>query len=474
VDKLREAVRAAFAAMERALSDLENPQEGADVLVLQGKFDEACEAHTAACKRLERSEALAEARAALPVEVTEPGTEPGSDGHTPEPARATRVEWDSRTQHVGGEPSVYQAGGPHSFVKDQLAAQKGDGRAVERIVRAGKELASVGKPMTDKDGNVLEERAIAETAGAGGELVAPLYLQDEYLKLARAARPYFDCLTPRPLPPNTNSINIPGLETGTAVAAQADLGNVQSTDLKTKLLTFPVITEAGQQDFARQLFDRAVPELADMVVFPDLVADYLTKTDVQAISGNGSSPNAKGVLSAVLAGGKVTFTSGSPTVKELYKKMADAIQRVHTKRFLPPDAIIMHPRRWGWLLASVDTAERPLILPIAEAHFNSLGALQRVASEAVVGSMFGLPVIVDASLPTNEGAGTNQDAIIIQRTADAWVLEDEPVKTRVYEEVLSKELAVRAQVFNYLALTHERYATAIAVIQGTGLVEPTF
>jgi HK97 family phage major capsid protein len=465
---LRRAVEDAFSRMEEALADLEAAPQGRSAAA-QRTFDAARQEHTKAVESLERAEALAEARAALPVRPHETG-EPGG-GRMPATARQ---EWDPKTQRVGGEPSVYRSGGHFSFMKDQLAAGRGDSSAIERIVRSGRELASVGRPMQDKDGNVMEERAIAETAGAGGELVAPLYLQHEYLKLARAARPYFDALTSRPLPPNTNSINIPGLETGTETAAQADLGAVKSKDLKTKLLTFPVITVAGQQDFARQLFDRAVPELADMVVFPDLVADYLTKTDLQSISGSGSSPNAKGVLSAVLAGGKVTFTSGTPKVKEFYSKVADAIQRIHTKRFLPPSAIVMHPRRWAWLLASTDTAERPLILPVADSNFNSIGNLTNVASEAVVGSMQGLPVIVDASLPINEGASTNQDPVIIQRVEDAWTLEDEPIKTKVFEEVLSNELAVRCQVFNYLALTHERYATAVCTITGTGLTEPVF
>lgn len=479
---LRANVATTFAEMERALIEWESAPESANKEVLthlESKHEAAKATYGEAVSKLERAEALEEARSALPVDVPVAG-EPGDEPEEPaaaveEVATAARKKWDPATQHVGGEPSVYQTGGKFSFMKDQLAAQRGDSAAIERIVRMGRELASVGKPMRDKDGNVLEERAIAETAGAGGELVAPLYLQDEYLKLARAARPYFDALSKRPLPPNTNSINIPRLATGTATATQQDLGNVQSTDLTTALLTFPVITVAGQQDFARQLFDRSVPELADMVVFPDLVADYLTKTDIQAIRGTGSAGQSKGVLASVPAGQKVTFTSGTPTVKEFYKKLADSIQRIHTKRFLPPQAIIMHPRRWGWLLAATDTNERPLIVPTASGQaFNTIAALENVASEAVVGSMQGLPVIVDASLPITEGVGTNQDIVIVQRVSDSWTLEDQPVKTRVYEEVLSKELAVRAQVFNYLALTHERYAEGISTIEGTGLVTPTF
>jgi len=461
IEQLREAVKAAFKRMDEAFTQLENPQEGADELKLQANFDEAERAHTEAVTKLERAEALAEARDALPVDPNVPADVP-DDG--------SLVVDDGATVEVGDGPETYTKGGPHSFMQDQLKAQKGDRGATERIVQNARELAAKGKFGK----GTFDERAIAETAGAGGELVAPLYLQDEYLALARAARPYFDLLSKRPFPPNTNSINIPRLKTGTATAAQKDLGAVKSQDITTGLLTFPVITVAGQQDFARQLFDRAVPELADMVVFPDLVADYLTKTDLQALTGSGVAPNAKGVVETVEAGQKVTWTQASPKVKEFYSKVADAIQRIHTKRFLPPSAIVMHPRRWAWLLASVDSNERPLFLPAANQPFNATGVQDGVQSQGLVGQMQGLPVTVDASIPTNLGAGTNQDLVIIQRVQDSWVLEDEPVKTRVYEEVLSNELAIRAQVFNYLALTHERYAEGISTIEGTGLVTPTF
>ena len=50
----------------------------------------------------------------------------------------------------------------------------------------------------------------------------------------------------------------------------------------------------------------------------------------------------------------VTYTAASPTAGSLYAKIADGIQQIHTNRFLPPDLIVMHPRRWGWL-----TAQRP-------------------------------------------------------------------------------------------------------------------
>ena len=256
--------------------------------------------------------------------------------------------WDPETLHIGGEPATYQ-GNPQGF--SWFLEQSNAGRATRRSRHhpLGTRAADAGRPMAMKPDmsrarEILSLRAIAETAGAGGDLVAPLYLQEEFLKLARAARPYADLLRKVPLPPNTNAINIPRLKTGTVTAAQSDLGTVEDKDLTTGLLTFHVITVAGQEDFARQLFDRSVPELADMVVFPDLIADYLTKSDVQVISGNGTLPNAKGALE-VSERNKVTFTSGAPTLVELYKKIANAVQLIHTLRFMPPEGIVMHPAR---------------------------------------------------------------------------------------------------------------------------------
>jgi hypothetical protein len=41
--------------------------------------------------------------------------------------------------------------------------------------------------------------------------------------------------------------------------------------------------------------------------------------------------------------------------------------QVGTERKAPADLICMHPRRWGWLLAGMDSANRPLIIGDASA-----------------------------------------------------------------------------------------------------------
>ena len=356
-------------------------------------------------------------------------------------AKHIRVSREPLTYELHAEDgSISQ----RSFFKDMLLAREGNPAASERLARHMQEMT-------------VENRALSGAAGQGGDMVPPVYLTDDFVKLARAGRITADACTSLELPPNTESINIPALETGTAVATQKNLGAVESKDAKTKTINLPVITIAGNQDLARQTFERMLPGY-DVVLFGDLVADYATKLDAQVLNGSGAAPNAKGILKAT-GTEVVTFTSGAPKISELYKKLADAIQRISTNRFLPPSAIIMHPRRWAWLLASVDANERPLVLPNPNGPTNAAGYLENVAAEGRVGQVLGVPVLIDPSLPTNEGAGTNQDSIIVTRVEDLVLFEDynTPVNVKVFEQVLSAELAIRLQAFGYSAFAAERY-----------------
>jgi hypothetical protein len=85
--------------------------------------------------------------------------------------------------------------------------------------------------------------------------------------------------------------------------------------------------------------------------------------------------------------------------------------------------------------------------------------------------MHGLPVYVDANIPTNLGAGTNEDVILVLRAADLLLFESVP-RLRVLQEVLSGTLAVRFQLYAYSAFMAGRYPAAISTVGGTGLVAP--
>ncbi|MEW2250399.1 phage major capsid protein [Streptomyces sp. NPDC006975] len=367
----------------------------------------------------------------------------------------------ARVQSVN-ESRTYERGNGRSYLQDLARVQlnmDGDGAARERLQRHALEVES------DR-----EYRDLNRTDGNGGYFVPPLWLMSSFVELARAGRAYANVVTSQPLPPGTDSINIPKVATGTATAVQsADNAAVQETDLTDDFVTAPVRTIAGQQDVAIQLLDQS-PVSFDEVIFRDLVADYATKLDVQVISGSGSSGQVTGVRNT---SGIVTVSASTATVAAVYSKIADAVQRVHTGRFMPPTAIVMHPRRWAWFLAALDANDRPLVVPSAGNPQNAMATLGAVAAEQVVGQMHGLPVITDPSLPTTLGAGTNEDVIHVIRASDLLLYES-GIRSRVLPDVGSGNLTVRLQVYGYLAFTAGRYPKSVVEIGGAGLAAPSF
>ncbi|MFF9097570.1 phage major capsid protein [Streptomyces sp. NPDC014802] len=367
----------------------------------------------------------------------------------------------ARVQSVT-ESRTYERGNGRSYLQDLARVQlnmDGDGTARDRLQRHALEVES------DR-----EFRDLNRTDGTGGYFVPPLWLMSSFVELARAGRAYANVVTSQPLPPGTDSINIPKVATGTATAVQtADNAAVQETDLTDDFVTAPVRTIAGQQDVAIQLLDQS-PVSFDEVIFRDLVADYATKADVQVISGSGSSGQVTGVRNT---SGIVTISASTATVQAIYSKLADAVQRVHTGRFMPPTVIVMHPRRWAWFLAAVDTQNRPLVVPDAGNPQNAIATLGAVAAEQVVGQMHGLPVVTDPSMPTTLGAGTNEDVIHVLRASDLLLYES-GIRSRVLPDVGSGNLTVRLQVYGYIAFTAGRYPKSVVEIGGAGLAAPSF
>jgi len=358
---------------------------------------------------------------------------------------------------VNSEARMYEKGNGRSYLQDLAKSQiLGDAEARARLDRHAAEVAL--EP---------EYRDINRTDGNGGYFVPPLWLSD-YVALARAGRPTANLVTNLPLPPGTDSINIPKVATGAATAIQtADNTTVAETDITDSAVQANVKTIAGQQDLAIQLMEQS-PFNFDQVVFADLAADYATRVNVQVLNGSDSSGQVKGILNA---SGINTVSFTGTTQAALYPKIADAIQKIHTNRFLSPTVLVMHPRRWAWFLSALDSQNRPLVVPNAGGPMNAMGNLDAVASQQVVGQLQGLPVVTDPSIPTN--LGTNEDTIIAMRASDC-ILYESALRTRVLPDVGSGQLTVRLQVYGYLAFTAERYPAGVTKVTGSGLTTPSF
>jgi HK97 family phage major capsid protein len=391
--------------------------------------------------------------------------------------------------HVSGEPRVYARNNGQSYFLDLARVQTGHGdpgAASQRLALHGRQ---VGDEITRRDednpferrGNVrnaygtpdpAEQRTNPNrTDGQGGYFVPPVWLIDQYVSLFRAGRVFADVVRNLPLPPGTDSINIPKVSTGTAAAIQsADAAGVTSTDMTDTSVSGGVKTIAGQQDIAIQLLDQS-PIAFDEVIFQDLIRAYNVALDQQVISGSDGSGQVKG-FRTMSGKNAVTYTDASPTGSELYPFLMAAVSQASYAAGghfdVTQTAFVMHPRRWFWLLGSTDSTGRPIIQTDG-ASFNAAGVGTSQVANGRVGQVAGIPVYIDANIPTT--VSTNQDPIEFVKTDDVFLFES-ALRTRTLMEVLSGTLQVRVQVYGYLAVIADRLAGAHSEILGTGVAAP--
>jgi hypothetical protein len=97
--------------------------------------------------------------------------------------------------------------------------------------------------------------------------------------------------------------------------------------------------------------------------------------------------------------------------------------------------------------------------------------LTDVASQQVVGTTHGLPIVTDPNVPTNLGAGSNEDCILVLRASDI-VLWESGIRARVLPETRASNLTVLLQTYGYAAFSAARYPQS--VVELTGLTPPSF
>ena len=386
-------------------------------------------------------------------------------GAAEETARRIHPE-ENRTEvvTVRREPSTYTArsDGP-SFFRD-LATERTDWDARERLERHRRE--------TDHQ---LEGRALT-SSGVGG-LVVPQYLPEMYAEYLRAGRVTANLCRGEDLPAEGMTLTIPRGTTGTLVASQSDQNTALTTrDLVATNLTINVNTLGGLQDVSRQTIDRG--HNVDGILYADLVAEYNKQLDIQVINGAGTNGTHTGILSTTTVH-SVTYSTGAMTIGGFYSKLANAAQQIASTRFLAPNVIVMHPRRWGFFASLTDSNGRPLI-DLEGGSDNANMGRGATPGEGAVGSMQGLPVFLDSNIPTTNSSstvsGATEDVVIVARRED-WLLWEDvgraPMTFR-FEEVLGNQLSVRLVAAGYSAFTSYWHPEGCAVLSGSCFTAPSF
>jgi len=367
---------------------------------------------------------------------------------------------------VGGakvtrEARTYSPEGDASFVKDAFTAKfSNDYAAAERLARHSRE-------------EEIERRSVGTGNFAG--LVIPQYLVDLAAPFARAGRPTADFATNKMvLPAAGMTLNISRMTTGTSTAVQAAENDaISNTNADDTLLTVNVRTIAGQQDISKQAIERGTG--IDQFIIQDLIRGWHTTLDNQIINGDGTSGAMLGIRQTVGIN-DVTYTDASPSVANLYPKLADAYQQIQTSVFQNPTHWIMHPRRLAFLLAGVDGSQRPLVLPALNGPMNAVATGAGAAAYGNSGyTMLGLPIIADANVTTTAGAGNDEDQIYCVNAGELhlWEQAGSPFALN-FDATGAGSLTIKSVVYGYGAFTAGRYPGAVSKINGTGLVAPTF
>lgn len=363
------------------------------------------------------------------------------------------------TVKVGEEEPVYRKDGNLSFFGDLFAYRyNADPLAAERIIRHAKQTQ-------------LESRDASTGDFAG--LVIPQFLVDDFAPVARAGRPLANFIGGRPLPPDGVTFNVPRGNTGTVVVSQTSENTATAEqDIDNSDVAVAVRTIAGQQDVSRQSLDRG--RNTDEMVMQDLAAAYAAELDRQIINGTGANGQHLGILSTTdVATVTVTATDGVTQMRQIH----DAVQQIHSNRFMPASVIVIHPRRWNYWLQSTDSNGRPLLVPENVGPQNAFGTGDLTTAQGVVSGFSGLPVLLDPNIPTtlSNDSGGNEDAVIVTRSSDLILWEDDPLPRRVrFDETLAGQLTVKIVAWDYSAFTAARYPSASVVLSGSGLTTPTF
>jgi HK97 family phage major capsid protein len=314
------------------------------------------------------------------------------------------------------------------------------------------------------------------TAGTGQEFAPPEWLADEFVRLARPGRVTADVIGSKPLPAHVGSINLPKVTGGSSATVQGSQGSsVSDTAATTSSVSSGIMTLSGQQSVALQLLEQADEGVdIDAMVLEDLAASYAVALDTQVLVA--STPFV-GLLN-VSGVNNLTYTTGSPAVLgsgQFNSQIVQAVEKIATTRYAPATSIIMRPDRWSWIVGTTfDTTGRPLFGTITQGPVNALGVSNQVDGDQVatpVGMLQGLPVYTDPNIPTNLGAGLNQEVAFVLRESDLNLYETPPVAMR-FDTTYAGSLEVLFRVHGYAAAIFNRYPQSIAVIGGTGLIFP--
>lgn len=363
---------------------------------------------------------------------------------------------------VGREEPVYRPDAsdddPHFFRDLARWSVHRDQRALDRLVLHGRQ--------TDP-----ERRDIG--SGALGALVVPQFLLDLSAGQVRAGDPLLAALEQLPLPSQGVTFTVPRgvTQAGSVAFAQTSENTaVSESDPSMVNVERSLVTVAGQVTVSFQTLDRS-PAVSEPYIARDLGEAIQTKLDDQLINGTGANGQLLG-LRNVTNISTIPFTStGAGAKTALTIATARAATSSNNVRLLAPDTIVMHGRRWHWLLSAGAAADDYDTIAHTWLHGEYL---RTDGPTPFVGSLAQMNVVLDNNVPITVGTGTNEDVVLVLRRRDMPIHLGQ-LTVALDRQTDAGSLEVTLVGHRYAVWFPDRYrGTSTAVISGTGLAGVVF
>ena len=401
---------------------------------------------------------------------------------------------------VTDEPAMYGPESPNSYIVDRVFAERNgharqsaaklrldehgrqvtatlagggdEARAIERYIK----LENRNQPIAETENKLNELRragsevrsGITTATGSGGAWVVPVWLLDRTIYYNLPARPFLDALNPIALPPSGMTINVPA-QTGPAAVSVHGTQNSAIAETDVTSGTIPLAVQpifGGQTISVEQLERKSWGGSFDQMIMRSLQQAYDQECDTIALAAAlvGAVPiTYAGTFSMTTANGAGGF----------YSKLAGAIATVEQAAgvLAMPNAVFLSSQRWAFMLAQADGDSRPLVVPTAQGPNNAVANASIGGPQGLVGSMLGLDVYKDLSIPT---IGTNPvtDQALVLDTTKVLALEAAPT-FETFPATLANQGSVYMRLHGYLAVGALQDGS-VCSIQGSAMSIPQF
>ena len=314
----------------------------------------------------------------LPVEETpqtesETVVEDTTVEATPVEAAAVEAARPTITAMVYTKPRLDLSN--EAFLENSIRAQFGDENARQYLAAAS-------------------DTTTTEVAG----LVPTRQLTEIINNKSTAGRPSIDAISTGALPDAGMKFQIPRVKTVPTVAAAAEKGAFDDTQIEIEYLDVTVAKYAGMQQFDVEVLDRTSP--AFFSELQSLMADAYAKATnvaVRTAIQTGASADAT----------TITLPWDGAEMAGFIARASDSIYTA-TLRFA--SGVIVSPTQWSNIMGMVDSQNRPLF--IASQPQNAAGNV----SQSLRGSLLGLELYVDYSL-TGSADGS---IVVVNRDSFTW------------------------------------------------------